>query len=78
MSTFINEVITPEMQEIKTMIMQTYAKREKLKRDMEMWYQEHPREHFPKITELTLTDATLSKLDSFYKQLWDNSNSKSA
>lgn len=69
-----NEIITPEMSEIKLMIAQTAAQRNVLKEQMQNWYNEHPREHFPKTRDLMLVDATLSKLDSFYKRLWDYNN----
>ena len=71
-----NEVITPQMSEIKTMIAQTVIQRNQLKAEMENWYNEHPKEHFPNMKNLILTDSTLSKLDSFYKQLWDYNNAK--
>ncbi len=69
-----NEIITPEMQQIKTMIIETFAQRDAIKNEMERWYDSNPGKHFPKMTELVVTDATLSKLDSFYKQLWDYHN----
>ena len=69
-----NEIITPEMQQIKTMIIETFAQRDAIKYEMESWYDANPGKHFPKMTELVVTDATLSKLDSFYKQLWDYHN----
>lgn len=71
------EVITTEMQQIKTMIGETYAQREAIKSEMETWYSTYPSAHFPKMKELVITDATLSKLDSFYKKLWDYHNAKS-
>ena len=64
------------MSEIKSMIAQTAMQRNQLKAEMEDWYSEHPREHFPSMKELILIDSTLSKLDSFYKQLWDYNNAK--
>ncbi|DAB29536.1 MAG TPA: hypothetical protein CFH84_08960 [Sulfurimonas sp. UBA12504] len=69
-----NEIVTPEMSEIKIMIAQTVAQRNSLKTQMQEWYDEHPREHFPSMQDLMLVDATLSKLDSFYKRLWDYNN----
>jgi hypothetical protein len=72
-----NEVITPQMGEVKSMIAKTVAQRNQLKVEMEKWYKEHPEEHFPKMNDLILTDSTLSKLDSFYKQLWDYNNIQS-
>jgi hypothetical protein len=69
-----DEIITPEMQQIKTMIIETYAQRDAIKNEMETWYNTYPGTHFPKMSELVVTDATLSKLDSFYKQLWDYHN----
>lgn len=72
-----NQVITPQMSEIKSMIAQTFAQRNQLKTQMESWYSEHPAEHFPAMKELILIDSTLSELDTFYKQLWDYNNAKS-
>jgi hypothetical protein len=69
-----NEILTQEMQQIKTMIIETVTQRNAYKAEMELWYQEHPREHYPNMNSLILIDATLSKLDSFYKQLWDYHN----
>jgi hypothetical protein len=71
-----NEIITPQMSEIKSMIAQTVMERNRLKTEMEDWYNKHPREHFPSMKDLILIDSTLSKLDSFYKQLWDYNNAK--
>ena len=71
-----NEVITPEMSEIKSMISDTAMQRSALKTEMENWYLKHPREHFPSMNNLILIDSTLSKLDSFYKKLWDYNNLK--
>ena len=71
-----NEIITPEMMQIKSMIIETFAQRDAIKNEMEHWYDINPGKHFPKMTELVVTDATLSKLDSFYKQLWDYHNAK--
>jgi len=45
-----NEIITPQMSEIKTMIAQTVMQRNQLKQEMEMWYEAHPKEHFPNKT----------------------------
>lgn len=70
----MNEIITPEMSEIKSMIAQTVVQRNNLKQEMESWYEAHPREHFPSMKELILADSTLSKLDSIYKKLWDYNN----
>jgi hypothetical protein len=72
-----DEIITPEMMQIRTMIIETFAQRDAIKNEMEMWYNTYPGTHFPKMTELVVTDATLSKLDSFYKQLWDYHNAGS-
>lgn len=69
-----NEIITLEMSEIKLMIAQTVTQRNVLKNQMQNWYNEHPREHFLSMQDLILVDATLSKLDSFYKRLWDYNN----
>lgn len=71
-----NEIITPEMSEIRSMIIDTVTQRNQLKLEMEDWYEKYPNKHFPKMKELILTDSTLSKLDSFYKKLWDYNNLK--
>jgi len=68
------QVITPEMHEIKSMIIQTVQTRNQLKEQMQAWYDKYPKKHFPKMQELILADATLSKLDLHYKKLWDFHN----
>jgi uncharacterized protein len=70
--------ITPEMEQIRQMIMETVKERESLKQEMEYWYTNFPGNHFPKMQQLMFTDTTLSKLDSHYKQLWDYHNAKHA
>ena len=70
----INETITPEMEQIRQMIIDTVKERESIKNEMEYWYENNPGQHFPKMQQLVMTDATLSKLDSFYKKLWDYHN----
>ncbi|WP_345979054.1 hypothetical protein [Sulfurimonas sp. HSL3-2] len=71
-----NEILTTEMQQIKAMIIDTVTQRDAFKTEMELWYQEHPKLHYPNMKNLILIDATLSKLDSFYKKLWDYHNAK--
>ncbi len=73
-----HEVITPEMEEIRTMIAETVSKRNILKEKMQEWFEKNPKKHFPQMKELILTDSTLSELDSHYKKLWDYKNSKTA
>lgn len=68
------EVINEEMHQIKLMIVQTVAKREALKIEMNEWYERFPSEKFAKLTDLNLTDGVLSELDSHYKRLWDFNN----
>ncbi len=72
-----NEIVTPEMEQIRNMIIETVKQRESIKNEMQHWYETFPGEHFPKMKELLFADATLSKLDSFYKQLWDYHNARS-
>jgi len=72
------EVITPEMEQIKMMIIETVAKRSALKNEMENWYESNPRQKFTKLKELTITDSKLSELDLHYKRLWDFHNAKSS
>ncbi|WP_415250428.1 hypothetical protein [Sulfurimonas sp.] len=74
----INQVITPEMQEIKEMIWQTVLQRDALKQEVEAWYKEHPKEKYPSMHNLILVDAALSTLDSCYKNLWDYNNIKTS
>ena len=74
----MTESITNEMQQIKMMISQTFAKRESLKNEMEKWYEEHPGKRFDNIKELIIVDSKLSELDSHYKRLWDFHNAKSS
>jgi len=78
MQSLTNQIITPEMEEIRTMIATVVTKRNILKEGMQEWYDRYPHKHFPKMKELILTDSTLSKLDSHYKKLWDYNNSKTA
>ena len=74
----MNQIITPEMKEIKYLILQTVMQRNALKNEMQEWYEKHPRESFPNMNNLILVDATLSKLDSSYKNLWDYNNARSS
>ncbi|KIM11324.1 MAG: hypothetical protein KU37_06725 [Sulfuricurvum sp. PC08-66] len=69
-----SEVITPEMAQIKAMIIESFRQRESLKNAMKAWYEERPNAHFPMTQNLILVDATLSKLDTHYKTLWDRFN----
>ena len=69
-----NEVQTTEMQQIRSMIIDTVTQRNAFKIEMELWYQNNPKLSYPNMKNLILIDATLSKLDSFYKQLWDYHN----
>lgn len=71
-----HQIITPEMAEIKSLIIQTVSQRNALKSKMEAWYKNHPKEHFPDMKNLILVDATLSKLDESYKKLWDYNNAR--
>ena len=71
-----NEILTTEMQQIKAMIIDTVTRRDAFKIEMELWYQDNPNLHYPNMKNLILIDATLSKLDSYYKQLWDYHNAK--
>lgn len=68
------QTITPEMHEIKSMIIQTVQTRNNIKEEMQAWYDKNPNKHFPRMQELILADSTLSKLDSHYKKLWDFHN----
>lgn len=68
-------IITAEMKEIRTLIVQTVAKRNALKIEMENWYKQNTK-RFEYTNELITVDSTLSELDSHYKRLWDYHNTK--
>jgi hypothetical protein len=70
----MTETITKEMEEIRSMIAETVAKREALKAEMKEWYDRFPNERFAKLKDLIATDGVLSQLDTHYKQLWDFHN----
>lgn len=74
----MREIITEEMRQIRTMIVQTVAQREQLKQEMHAWYATHPGEKFAAMRELITVDAALSALDTHYKQLWDEHNARRA
>ena len=71
----MEEIITPEMDEIRHLIAETVAKRNALKLEMEQWYKENI-QRFSQTNELIIVDSTLSTLDSHYKRLWDYYNKK--
>jgi hypothetical protein len=73
----MTEIITPEMEEIRHMIVQTVAKRNALKQAMQEWYATRSSERFSRSSELITVDSTLSQLDSHYKRLWDYHNTRS-
>ncbi len=68
-------IITAEMKEIRNLIVQTVAKRNALKLEMENWYKLNTK-RFEHTNELITVDSTLSELDSHYKRLWDYHNTK--
>lgn len=67
---------TAEMMQIRSLIISTVSKREACKADMENWYEQNPNRHYPNLHKISLLDATLSQLDTIYKNLWDQQNSK--
>jgi len=73
---FGSEIITSEMEQIKSMIAESITQRDSIKSEMEVWYINNPKKHFPKMETLFFTDTTLSELDSSYKRLWDYHNKK--
>lgn len=72
----MSQVITKEMEEIRSMIIVTVAKRDSLKKEMQEWYENHPNKRFENMNRLITTDAALSELDSHYKRLWDYYNNQ--
>lgn len=72
----MNEIITNEMVEIRNLIIETVAKRNALKLEMEQWYESNSK-RFHRTNELITVDSTLSELDSHYKRLWDYHNGSS-
>lgn len=71
-----HEVITPQMQEIRKMIIATIAKRELLLADMKRWYQKSQGNRYLKLGDLAVVDQTLSNLDTQYKRLWEYYNGR--
>lgn len=71
----MTEIITSEMEEIRRLIVETVAKRNTLKMEMQHWYESNSK-RFPNVNELITVDSTLSELDSHYKRLWDYHNAK--
>lgn len=69
----MSEIITSEMNEIRRLIAETFAKRDLLKKQMEQWYEKNT-SRFEHTNELMTVDSTLSELDSHYKRLWDYHN----
>lgn len=72
----MTENITKEMEQIRMLIVETVAKRNALKDEMQAWYDANPSQRFAKMNQLITTDAALSELDSHYKRLWDYHNKK--
>ncbi|MEJ2468628.1 MAG: hypothetical protein P8Y51_06085 [Campylobacterales bacterium] len=70
----MTETISKEMEEIRSLIAETVAKRNALKAEMQEWYDRFPNERFEKFKDLIATDGVLSQLDTHYKQLWDFHN----
>jgi uracil phosphoribosyltransferase len=70
----MTEIITDEMHQLKQLIIETISKREKLKDEMEEWYNRFPQDRFSKADNLIVVDSMLSELDSHYKRLWDFHN----
>lgn len=64
---------TTDMSNLKQQIAEVVAQRERLKSEMEQWYQ-RGLYRYPKLNELELLDQRLSQLDSQYKRLWDARN----
>lgn len=72
----MTEIILAEMEEIRHLIIETVAKRDLLKKEMQKWYETHSAKRYERSNELITIDATLSQLDSHYKRLWDYHNAK--
>jgi hypothetical protein len=72
----MSESITGEMEQIRLMIAQTFARRTALKSEMQEWYERFPGERFGKLKDLIILDSVLSELDTHYKYLWDFHNGK--
>lgn len=59
------------MEATKQSIAEVVTRRERLKREMEAWYQGPWRGSYPRAFELEAIDRELSALDSRFKSLWD-------
>ncbi|WP_353573054.1 DUF364 domain-containing protein [Candidatus Albibeggiatoa sp. nov. BB20] len=66
----ILDLRTVELSDLKSQIADTVVQRDRLKVEMEQWYQ-RGLYRFPKLAELELIDQRLSELDAHYKRLWD-------
>lgn len=72
---------TPDEQEealeiFRQAIARVYAEREKMKLEMEVWYEDHPGTSFPGTQALIELDDELSDLDDRFKELWDQVHRK--
>ena len=57
-------------------IARVYAEREKMKLEMEVWYEDNPGRSFPRAQALIDLDDELSDLDDRFKELWDQAHRK--
>jgi len=60
-----------EMHWLKNGMADLVARREKLKLEMQHWYDGHSEGRFPKWRELERVDQDLSRLDTQFKRQWD-------
>ena len=58
----------------KQLIAQTAAGKESLTRGMDDWYRSGETRRYPRYAELDATNRRLSRLDTCFKQLWDEAN----
>jgi len=58
----------------KQLIAQTAAGKESLTRGMDDWYRSGENRRYPRYAELDATNRRLSRLDTCFKQLWDEAN----
>ena len=55
----------------RALIAHAYAEKTRLTREMELWYETHPRQRYPAYDRLEVVNRRLSRLDSCFKTLWD-------
>ncbi len=62
---------------LKSQIAEDYTNKQQLNLAMEQWYGAGKKGRFPEFNRLNQITTKLSRMDSSYKQLWDDCNTHS-